>query len=560
MVWARNLLFLAVCLAGLAAVAGALSPLGRPADFILPSRPRPIAADFHDTVSRLDDAFHRQWQSDGIEPVARADDLTIARRLSLSLMGTIPSLEEIRRLEGLPRAAGGAHQGDSGRLRHQAEWIQHWLDGVFADRRWSDYLAERLARAFVGTQDGPFLVYRRRRFVSWLAEQLHAGRPYDAIAGELIASSGGWTSQPATNFVTVTITADRRVAGPDENALAARTARAFLGIRLDCAECHDHPFEPWTKTDFQSLAAFYSQTESGLPGIRDRNKPVRVEDRSLGQEVAATPAVPFASELLPSAGPLRQRLAGWVTHPDNKAFARATVNRFWAILFGRPLVEPIDDIRPDDEHPPALDILADDLAAHGYDLRRLIRLIAASKAFQLDSRASGQGGQQVTAEQQAAWAAFGLSRLRPEQIVGSLLQASSVRTLDHHTGLMVRTVRAINQRDFIVRFGDAGEDEFSPQGGTIPQQLLLMNGRLVRDKIREPLLSGAAAQIHLLAPDDSAAVEAAWLAVLSRRPSPEEQAHFVARLAQAGGGRLRRAGIEDLYWALINSTEFSWNH
>src|SRR5262249_12176944 len=160
-----------------------------------------------------------------------------ARRVALALTGTIPALSEIRRLEATPA-------GD--RLRLQ-------LDNLFRERRSADYLAERLARACVGTEDGPFLVFRRRRFVAWLSDQLYQNRPYDALVREIISDSGLWTDRPATNFITVTYNPDKKEPNPER--LAARVARAFLGVRLDCAQCHDHPFQPWRRDDFQGLAA-----------------------------------------------------------------------------------------------------------------------------------------------------------------------------------------------------------------------------------------------------------------------------------------------------------------
>ena len=267
-VWARNLLFVTVCLAGLAALVGLLSPVHAPCA----ARREPhlaLAPDLQATVTSLNSSFARRDGRRDSAVVAPASTLAIARRLSLALTGTIPSLAEIRALEAQP--AGSA--------------VVWWLAGLLDDRRASDYLAERLARTFVGTQDGPFIVYRRRRFVSWLADELHANRPYDEIVEQLIASDGLWTSKPATNFITVTIQPDADK-GPDANQLAARTSRAFLGVRLDCAECHDHPFRAWKQSDFRVLAGFFGQAENSLRGIRDHAEPAEVEDPLSGERKA----------------------------------------------------------------------------------------------------------------------------------------------------------------------------------------------------------------------------------------------------------------------------------
>ncbi|HEY1599988.1 MAG TPA: DUF1549 domain-containing protein [Pirellulales bacterium] len=540
-VWGRNLLFIAVCLGGAVALAASLSPVHTPAAG--PDALRAPTADLHPSVERLNSSFRKAWDAAGIEPARRAPELLIVRRLSLALAGTVPSLAEIRQLE--------SHTND-GRLA----W---WLNRLLEDRRSSDYLAERLARAYVGTDDGPFLIYRRRRFVSWLADEIHANRPYNEIVAQLIATDGIWTDKPATNFVTVTVQADAGK-GPDANLLAARVSRAMLGVRLDCAECHDHPFRPWKQSDFQALAGFFGQTENSLRGIRDREGPAEIDDPVSGDPKIVVAGVPFAVDLLPKQGTPRQRLADWVTNSANKAFARATVNRVWALLLGRPLVEPIDDISFDVEAPRALTVLAEDFVAHEYDLRRLIEVIASSEAFQLDSRIEGDTLDGAADPLRPdAWSKFPITRLRPEQVVGSLLQASSLATLDYQSHILVRAARAIGQAEFLKHYGDLGADEFALEGGTVPQRLLLMNGTLVKEKTKENLLGNAATQIAALASTDEKAIEIAYLACLARQPTAQEQQHFVAKLSDSRGS-IRRQQMEDIYWALVNSAEFSWNH
>src|SRR5262249_39591740 len=155
--------------------------------------------------------------------------------------------EELRQFEGLP----------------PDERLDWYLEHILADRRFADYFAERFARAFVGTEGGPFVFYRRRRFVNWLADEMAANRPYDQIVRELIATEGLWTSKPASNFVSVTAQQDNHNQ-PDPVRLAGRVTRAFLGLRLDCAQCHDHPFADWKQSDFEGLSAFFGQTHLGF--------------------------------------------------------------------------------------------------------------------------------------------------------------------------------------------------------------------------------------------------------------------------------------------------------
>ena len=301
------------------------------------------------------------------------------------------------------------------------------------------------------------------------------------------------------------------------------------------------------------LHPFFGQTQIGFKGVHDADGEYEVEDKKTQLKKTIAPRVPFSQELLPEKGSRRERLAAWVTHPQNPYFAKATVNRVWAVLFGRPLVSPVDNLEPDEPVPPALQILADDFVAHQFDLRRLIRVIASTRVFRLDSATDHEAGP----AEDKAWAVFPLTRLRPEQVAGSVLQSASISTLDGHTHILVRLVRQGQENQFVQRYGDSGEDEFDNRGGTIPQRLLLMNGEMVRDRVQANPTT-AVGRIEWLAPNDPKAVEVAYLAALSRRPTPEEAQHFEATVADK---ELRRGQhLEDLYWALINSTEFSWNH
>jgi hypothetical protein len=531
--WARNLLFLGLVSTGIAGLVHGLYP--RPLTSRL--RASDIAPTDHLAVTyAIDRTFRQEWSSAGLHSVAPAEDLAIARRLSLALTGTIPALQEIRALEALP----------------PDRRLDTFLASIFQDRRYADYLAERLARAYVGSEDGPFLIYRRRRFVTWLSDELFRNRPYDELVRDLIAGQGLWTDHPATNFVTVTYDPDKKEPAPER--LAARVARAFLGVRLDCAQCHDHPFQPWKQADFQGLAAYFGQVHQGFTGTYDGGGEFEAARRKTTKPVVIEPHVPFQPELLPQDGSRREQLARWVTDPRNPYLARATANRIWALLMGRPLVEPVDDLASAGEPPAVLRLLADDFAEHGYDLRRLIAVIAATEVFRLDSAADPE----PTPQHERHWAVFPLTRLRPEQVGGAVLQASSVETIDRGSHILTRIAFAGDENEFVKRYGDVGEDEFSCRPGTIPQRLLLMNGKTVYQRTEEGPFT-AAGLIAGLAPTDQAAIETAYLTVLTRRPTPAEAAHFEHRLAGTQGGE-RHQRLSDLFWTLVNSTEFSWNH
>ncbi|MBE7497366.1 MAG: DUF1549 domain-containing protein [Verrucomicrobiaceae bacterium] len=530
--WLRNAAVLVGLVGG--AAFGVLHWFEKP---VTVTKDAPVAeqGDTGMVAKAVDAEFEEEWAANGEEPAPLADDLTLMRRLSLVLTGSIPSLQEIREFQAMTGT----------------DRTRRWLSRLLADRRTSDYLAERLARAFVGTENGPFLIYRRRRLVEWLGDALLQNRPYDRIVRELIDSKGVWTTSPQVNFITVTNEPGK---GPDEAKLAVRVSRAFLGVRIDCVECHDGKLgSPWKQADFHQLAAFFGQTDFALTGLRDDPKD-RYKARYLGQtEEAVIPAqVPWKTELLPEKGGPRARLARWVTAPENRAFARATVNRLWALLFNRPLVSPVDDLPLAGPFPPGLERLADDFIAHGFDLHRLIGVITATRVFQMSSLSENP-------EAERRWAAFPVTRLRPEQMAGSVIQAASLTTLDAEAHVLLRIKRDLDVGNFVKRYGDTGEDDFEDGGGTIPQRLLLMNGNMVSENVRNNPLVNAGTRIAMLAPDDRTAVETAYLAIFTRRPTEAERGHFEGLLASSKGNG-RQNVMSDLYWTLMNATEFSWNH
>ena len=557
--WARNVVFILLCLLGVAAiVANLLSShqIEDPQAFSAEER-RP--AEFTRVVNQLNGEFEQHWREQGMQPAKPASTATMIRRLSLGLTGTIPSLEELRRLDDVPS-------------EQQVDW---WLARLLEDRRYADFLAERLGRAFVGTENGQFLVLRRRRYITWLSDQLAANLPYDQLVREMISDRGIMTSDPAVNFLTATVD-DGEGGQPNPISLAGRTTRAFLGMRIDCLQCHDDQLgkinfgdvaapREGKQADFHQLAAFFGEANLSLAGIQDNSEqPYRYQYLDAEEEVDVSPVVPFSPELRPSEGTLREQLAAWVTHKQNKPFARAIVNRIWAIMTSRPLLAPVDDIPlfadpnavdPARENfPPGLETLAEDFVAHDFDLHHLIRVIAATAAFRIDSRADFE----VLPRHEQNWAVFPLTRLRPEQVAGAVIQGSSLRTIDANAHIFSQLARYQQEGEFVDRYGDLGENEFDDRGGTITQRLLMMNGKLIRERTKADIFN-ASAKIASGAASDEKAVETVYLTALTRKPSPKELECFVSRLAGKTGDE-RAHVMEDIFWILFNSTEFSWNH
>lgn len=520
-------------------------------------------------VQQVDDEINRNLIEHQLRAANRAEWNIIARRIGLALIGNGLSLEEQRVVEQLPE-------------EHRIDW---WTEYLFRDRRTWDYLAERFTRATVGTNQGPFLLFRRRKYVHWFADQLEANVPYDVLVRKLICSEGSWTDAPEVNFLTATMDdADRKK--PDAVRLAGRTSRAFLAQRIDCLQCHqdylgkvgftddlslrdasnEHDEERASlrqgeQADFHQLAAFFSgvRMENAFVGLKNQETDYRVKYLHDEQETAVEPMVPYRQDLLPPNGNARQRLAIWITHPENKAFPRATVNRVWAILFGIPLVEPLDHIPLSGNLPRTLEILADDFASHHFDLRRLIRIIIRTQAFQHDSRFESDVDQSVTEDHEKYWAVFPLTQLRPEQVAASIHQASRIKAIDQNSSIISQLELFGGINDFTKAFGDRGDDEFASQSITIPQRLLVMNGNYINERLKHNPVMNAATRIADLTTSDTSAIESAYLSVLNRLPTEKETLAFLSDL-EGKRGKARSQALSSVFWTLFNSTEFQWNH
>ena len=549
--WAKNLLFLSLIVGSMSALAFYLLAEDRvenPTSFF-PGGQK--LRDVETVANRVDEAFESSWESENIAHAQPDSNLAIARRLAIGLAGTIPSLEEIREFEQQP----------------QQDQIHWWACRLLEDRRTSNHLAERLTRALVGVEDGPFIVFRRRRFASWISDQIESNLPYDQLVRKILTDEGLWTDTPAVNFFTRTIAQDEDDQLPDPILLASRTSRAFLGMRIDCLQCHDDflgtvnlgsadQLKGGTQNDFHALAAFFAQTENSILGIRDNHSRGPYEYQLLDQdkEEPIPPAVPFNTQLDQHDENLRNRLAQWITHPDNRPFARATVNRVWAIMTGRGLVRPVDDIPLEGPWPAPLEVLVDDFVANGFNLHRLIRVIANTQTYGLQSVADFE----ITSKHEHNWAVFPTLRMRPDQVAGAIAQSTKLTTIDSTAHIITQLTSLGQENEFVTRFGDPGEDEFNDRGETVTQRLLMLNGKMVSERLDNGL--NTPAYLLGLSPNTEKAVETIYLCTLSRRPTELEKEHFVNLIETEDDHERKREEIVDLYWALINSSEFRWNH
>lgn len=500
-----------------------------------------------ETISAIDQQWSTSLAAEGLDHAEKADWLTICRRVSLSLVGNGLSLEEIRELERVP----------------ESQRVSTHLQNLLVDQRFHNYWSERWTRYLVGTDEGQFVTYRRRRFRVWLEGVLAQNLPYDEMVRRLITAEGLWTDKPEVNFLTATF--DSNDGNPDPIRLAARTSRAFLGLRIDCLQCHndflgnvnlgdaDEPREGM-QTDFHQLAAFYSSAKTnGLQGVRSGDVEYNYKYLDADEEVAVQAGVPYSPELLPDEGDPRERLATWVTHPQNRQAAKSAVSHVWALMFGQPVAEAVDNLPLDEEADPVVELLAEDFVENDFDLRRLIRLIAGSAPFQVDSRADFE----VTQQHEQAHAVFPLVRLRPEQVARSIIQAARIKKIDRDSSLFLQFQRLTGTNDFVTQYGDMGEDEFTTDSVTITQRLLMMNGNMIGEIANFNPVLNSTGHVGMFAADDTAAVETLYLCALNRYPSDTEREHFVARISESDN---RNEALEDLVWILLNSSELAWNH
>jgi hypothetical protein len=494
-----------------------------------------------------------------IQPSAAASDSQFLRRAYLDLIGTLPTPEESRTF--LAECAAETKKSSSStrsaehapaieartklvdRLLARPEYADYWA------LKWSDLL--RVNKDALGSK-GAYTFYR------WIRESLTENMPYDRFVREIIGASGSSAQNGPVNLY-------RALSKPED--AASSISQVFLGVRLECAQCHHHPFEKWTQDDYFGMVGFFSQMKTKPDGpqsvVLTASGPGEVKHPRTGKTVPAHPLggdpVAFASE-----GDRRQLLAGWMASPSNTFVPRMLVNRLWAHFLGRGLVDPVDDFR--DSNPPSnpelLDALAKDFVAGGYDVKRLIRTIMTSQAYGLSSQSNPTN---ATDEQNYSRAYP--KRLQAEVMLDAI--ASATGTPADLPGLP-RGTRAVQVWDtewntqwqsyFLNVFGRPSRthpcDCERSQEPSIVQVLHLMNAPEIQRQLSE-----RRGRARLLAESDRTPkqiVEELFLAAYSRRPTAKEEASALQSFEHAGPDRIR--ATEDVLWALINTMEFVFNH
>jgi hypothetical protein len=543
----------------------------------------------------VDEALRAAWKQAGVEPAPPVNDAGFLRRAWLDLAGVVPPPEAVSRF--LADRSPDKRRAAVAELMTAPTWASHWAN------RWERLLLGPAVKIPIVDRDA---------FRDWVRDAFARNMPYDRFVEALVTATGRNTSEEGDAPVNGAVNWILRFRDAPED-LAGTTARVFLGTQIQCAQCHDHKTEKWTQADFRRFTACFMQVQARPVDkevskkelvVRDVDRPafLRKGPKKLMKNpyAAAAPGALDGTDF--SASPNRRKaLAGWMIDPRNPYLARAFVNRVWDELLGRGIVDPVDDFRASNPPllPDLLDRLAADFVAHGFDVRRLVALICDTEAYQLSSGKAAKG-------EGTLWSRYPLKALGPDELLDSIVAATGTGPLlSQLAGDDLEGLRADLRRQMTFLFDvdeQAGETVYQ---GTLSQALMLLNGRLVNggaSAIRGDALDAVLARGQ----GDAAAIEALYLRTLSRPPSPEEVDHWVrfvnaprdealaegapvpprpasrpgaggggggARAAFVGERRLARAerlvprretpkqqAYEDVLWALLNSSEFIFNH
>ena len=434
----------------------------------------------------------------------------------------------------------------------RAKRVDALLKERFFARFWQIKLGDLLA---ISTQR---LGNGSGQYQSWLIDNLTLNTPWDAMVRELLTTIGDPTQRE-------TAAANYALDGIDAKVQAEQAAQRFLGLRIRCAQCHDHPFDVWTQDDYFGLAATFAKVGRGAGGPAGGMRPVvkldpkgQVEHPRTRQPASprlldGTPVV-VAEDVDP-----RRALADWVTSPGNPYFARAMANWAWAQLFGRGLADPADDLSRSNPpvHPELLDALARHFVDHKYDLRDLIRTIATSEAYALSSNPV-PGNERDTR-------LFSHQIPRPltaHQMADALAQVTDVPNRFPNRGVGTRAIEIFDPSvasTILDTFGRCGRDVGCSAVATpalsLRQSLLLIGGDVVESKVSS--LHGYLANLLALDPAPDEVVENLYFRTLCRPPTDAERDHWTAELKSAASFR---EACEDLFWSLLNTKEFAFNH
>ena len=508
----------------------------------------PLGADtskMPEAVNLVDAAVFGKLKQLGIPASDVCDDATFLRRVSLDITGGLPPEEEVRAF--LADAAADKRDRLIDRLLDTTAYADHFAN------KWNFVLRNMKE----GGDDAPGTML----FHQWLWTKMYDNTPYDQFVREIVTASGDPQTNPAVVWY-------RDVDSTEEQV--EDTAQLFLGLRIQCARCHHHPFEKWSQDDYYGMAAFYNRVgKKVVPNasgtMRDRrvfhNEGIATSSnprtgKALKPTGLGTPAYDIAADSDP-----RVKLADWMSDPKNPFFAKSLVNRYWKHFFSRGIVEPEDDMR--ETNPPANPELLNALSEHfiqsGFDLKELVRTICRSRTYQL----SALPNEYNASDKQ------NFSRYYPRRLSAEVLYDAFhiVTDTSENFGGMPAGTKAMQLADassatyFLQVFGQpkgdtACECERS-MDANLAQSLHLLNGREIQDKIARDGARTARLATDAARPDDER-IKELYRWVFAREPNAEELEVALAYLKKHADNV--RRGYEDVVWALINTKEFQFNH
>lgn len=470
-----------------------------------------------------------------IVPSELADDATYLRRVYLDVIGTLPTAAEARRFLDDKRPERRAMLVDE--LLKRTEFADFWA------LQWADVL--RVERATLGHKNA-------YGFYKWIRDSVAANKPLDVFAREIFMAEGPLDISGPANFYKV-------VKKPGEQA--STLSQVFLGVRIACAECHHHPFDRWSQTDYFGMQAFFTPLRVQKVGrgevLLAQGSPQTKHPRS-GETIAPHALGTKMSDAV-SEGERRTIIADWLTAPQNPWFARNLANRMWAHFMGRGLIEPVDDVR--DTNPPSnpelLDALAKRLIEKKYDLHDLIRTVAGSRAYQLASQPNKTNEND---EQNFSRAQF--RRVNAEVLLDMVSQATGISEKFEGVPSGYRAIQLWDSNVdhyFLKLFGrpvhaTACECERNHEPG-VAQILHLLNSPNIQSKLGHE--RGTVAELERSKADNRELIIELYLTFYARMPSEVETAQALAYFAKT---QRRRDAAEDLAWSLLNSLEFVFNH
>lgn len=490
-------------------------------------------------LNEIDRFTSAKWAKLGLRPSPVAGDATFIRRVTLDLCGRLPTVEETRTF--LADTSSNKRDALVDRLLDSPDHAS------FFAMRWGTILRNsRLA----GADQASYA------FHEWLRDQIARNVPYDEFVRGIVAASGEWQDAPAINWYW-------QMRDDQLHQVTADTAQVFLGLRLQCARCHHHPYERWSQEDYFGLAGFFTRLgrkSFGQPPPYYASSKVTTGEKNPLTGRTPEPKYPDGeyTTFEPEDDP-RHGLVDWMAQPDNPYFARALVNRMWGHFFARGLVDEVDDMRATNppSNPQLLDWMAQDFVAHGFDVKRVIRTIVTSRTYQLSSVPT-----EHNEDDRQNFARYYARRLYAEVLLDGVDQACGTRTNFSGVSGSARAVDLPHEG-----FGSYFLDTFDrprrvsgcecerSSGATLAQVLLLANSDEIENKVAAG--DGRAASLAGEGTTTQAAIEDLYLAAFSRLPTDEE---LGTTTEYVEGAENRRAAIEDVLWTLLNTREFEFNH